>query len=64
VGLAVPSGLTIHVVFQHEIGGGILGPLLSIKYKIFVKVKQLLKYNHKEDDYIPSIGFLITWSLY
>jgi len=25
------------------IGGGILGPLLSIKHKIFVKVKQLLK---------------------
>jgi len=43
VGLAVPSGSTIHVIFQHVIGGGILGPLLSIKHKIFVKVKQLLK---------------------
>jgi hypothetical protein len=43
VGLAVPSGSAIHVIFQHVIGGGISGPLLSIKHKIFVKVKQLLK---------------------
>ena|GEM_PF-2469211 len=43
VGLAVPGGLAIHVIFQHVIGGGILGPLLSIKHKFFVKVKQLLK---------------------
>jgi len=43
VGLAAPSGSAIHVIFQHVTGGGILGPLLSIKHKIFVKVKQLLK---------------------
>jgi hypothetical protein len=43
VSLAVPGGSAIHVIFQHVIGGGILGPLLSIKHKIFVKVKQLLK---------------------
>jgi hypothetical protein len=43
VGLAVSSGLAIHVIFQHVIGGGILGPLLPIKHKIFVKVETIIE---------------------
>jgi hypothetical protein len=47
VGLAVPSGSTIHVIFQHVIGGGILGPLLSIKHKIFVKSETIIEIEPK-----------------